>query len=62
MVFASGTHRCLGSHLARLELKLAVEELLNRIPDYTVNAEALTYDNRAVRAVENLRISFPPVR
>ena len=59
MVFASGTHRCLGSHLARLELRLAVEELLRRVPDYTVDADALTYDNCAVRAVENLWISFP---
>jgi len=59
MVFASGTHRCLGSHLARLELRLAVEELLTRIPDYTVDEDALAYDNCAVRAVENLRISFP---
>lgn len=60
MVFASGTHRCLGSHLARLELRLAVEEMLTRIPDYTVDAQKLTYDNCAVRAVENLWISFPP--
>jgi cytochrome P450 len=59
MVFATGTHRCLGSHLARLELRLAVEELLTRIPDYTVDVDALSYDNCAVRAVENLRISFP---
>jgi cytochrome P450 len=62
MVFASGTHRCLGSHLARLELRLAVEELLKRLPDYTVDADALTYDNCAVRTVENLWISFPASR
>ncbi len=36
IVFASGTHRCLGSHLARLEMRLAVEEFLKRIPDYSV--------------------------
>jgi cytochrome P450 len=59
MVFATGTHRCLGSHLARLELRLAVEEFLKRVPDYTVDEDALRYDNIAVRAVENLRISFP---
>ena len=58
MVFASGTHRCLGSHLARLELRLATEELLKRIPDYTADAEALVYDNIAVRAVTNLPVSF----
>ena len=61
MVFASGTHRCLGSHLARLELRLAVEELLSRIPDYSVDdVDALAYDNVAVRAVQNIWISFPP--
>jgi cytochrome P450 len=60
MVFASGTHRCLGSHLARLEMRLAVEELLKRIPDYTIDEKTLSYDNCAVRAVENLWIAFPP--
>jgi cytochrome P450 len=59
MVFASGTHRCLGSHLARLELRLAVEELLRRIPEYRIDEDMLTYDNCAVRAVENLWIVFP---
>jgi cytochrome P450 len=59
MVFASGTHRCLGSHLARLELRLATEELLKRIPDYSVDVNALTYNNIAVRAVTNLPVSFP---
>lgn len=58
IVFASGTHRCLGSHLARLELKIAVEELLSRIPDYTVKADDLIYDNVAVRTVTNLPITF----
>ena len=58
MVFASGTHRCLGSHLARMELRLATEELLKRIPDYLVDVNALTYNNIAVRAVTNLPVSF----
>ena len=38
IVFASGTHRCLGSHLARMELRIALDEILTRIPDYTVPA------------------------
>ena len=58
MVFASGTHRCLGSHLARLEQRLATEELLKRIPEYSVDVDELTYSNIAVRAVTNLPISF----
>ncbi len=34
--FGGGPHRCLGSHLARIELKLVLEEWHKRIPDYTI--------------------------
>lgn len=34
--FASGPHRCLGMHLARRELQVAVEEWLAVIPDFRV--------------------------
>jgi cytochrome P450 len=61
IVFASGLHRCLGSHLARLEMRLAVEELLARIPEYTVApGEELVYDNISVRNVTYLPIAFDP--
>lgn len=61
IVFASGTHRCLGSHLARMELRIATEELLKRIPDFHVTlGEKLAYDNVSVRTVTHLPISFAP--
>ncbi|WP_405136502.1 cytochrome P450 [Nocardia sp. NBC_01388] len=56
MTFASGVHRCLGSHLARLELRIAMEEVLARIPRYEVDVGALAYDNVAVRTVTNLPV------
>jgi cytochrome P450 len=32
--FGSGIHRCIGSHLARRELQILVEEFHKQIPDY----------------------------
>lgn len=34
--FGRGPHRCLGSHLARLELRVVLEEWHKRIPEYTL--------------------------
>jgi cytochrome P450 len=36
LAFAGGAHSCMGAHLARLEVKIALTEFLRRIPDFEV--------------------------
>jgi len=38
--FGLGVHRCLGSHIARLEFDVVLSEILRRLPDYAVDDEA----------------------
>lgn len=39
MAFNSGPHRCAGSHLARIELRVLYEEWLSRIPEFRLDPE-----------------------
>ena len=41
LAFAAGVHRCLGLHLARSELTIALEEWLRAIPDYELASDDL---------------------
>ncbi|MEE8165226.1 MAG: cytochrome P450, partial [Myxococcota bacterium] len=54
LAFGGGTHRCLGSHLARMELRVAMEEWHRRIPNYEIKpGETPTY-SPGIREVQYL--------
>jgi cytochrome P450 len=57
LAFGGGIHRCLGSHLARLELRVALREWHARIPDYHVKPGAQLAYTPGIRALE----TFPMV-
>ncbi|OWY61639.1 cytochrome P450, partial [cyanobacterium TDX16] len=43
LTFSYGAHHCLGAAAARLQARVALEELLARCPDFTVDHEAGTF-------------------
>jgi cytochrome P450 len=61
MTFASGIHRCLGAHIARVELRVMLDELLRRIPDFEIADEAqIEWSQGHVQGVVRLPIRFAP--
>ena len=59
--FGAGVHRCLGSHLGRVELTIALEELHRRIPDYQlVESDPPTFHSTQVRGCLRMPITFTP--
>lgn len=63
MTFGCGPHRCIGSNMARLSLKIMVEELLARITDIRyadpdVRESRVSYSPSSWRSVDRLPITF----
>ncbi|UPJ61512.1 cytochrome P450 [Bradyrhizobium sp. 192] len=50
VAFGLGIHRCIGSNLARMEMRIALEEWLKRVPDFTLDpTRPMTWSEGAVR-------------
>jgi cytochrome P450 len=60
LAFGAGPHRCPGAHLARLELRIALEEWHRRIPDYELaDREAISEYVGAVAGLTALPLRWP---
>jgi cytochrome P450 len=59
--FGAGPHRCVGAHLGRVELTIALEELHRRIPDYQlVESDPPVFHSTQVRGCHRMPIVFTP--
>ena len=63
LAFGAGPHRCAGSHLARMNLRIAVEELVSRLHDVALDEASgpIEYHSVLNRAPLTVPITFKPV-
>jgi cytochrome P450 len=61
--FGLGIHRCLGSNLARMELRVALEEWMRRIPDFELaDPDRVRWSTGQVRGPRELPVKLLDVR
>lgn len=60
MAFGFGPHKCVGMHLAKLEIRVMLQEFLAAIPDYVVQRDGLQVnaDCALVRSYKRVPITF----
>jgi cytochrome P450 len=58
IAFGGGIHRCLGSHLARLELRVALREWHKRIPEYEIEADHELVYTTGIRSIDYFPMRF----
>jgi cytochrome P450 len=59
VAFGVGIHRCLGSNLARMELRTALERFLHRVPPFALaDPGAVTWSAGQVRGPRTLPLTF----
>lgn len=58
LAFGFGTHFCLGAHLARLEVRVMLEEILRRFPDLNQDGDTHYSPTAFVRGIDHLPVRW----
>jgi len=58
IAFGGGIHRCLGSHLARMELRVALREWHRRIPEYSIEPGHTLVYTPSIRSIDHFPMRF----
>jgi cytochrome P450 len=57
VAFGAGIHRCAGSNLARMEMRVAIEEFLARVPEFEIDdTKEVTWAGGQVRGPRNIPV------
>ncbi len=57
-----GSHFCLGSNLARLEIRLMFQELLRRLPDIEPAGPVERLRSNFINGIKHMPVRFTPSR
>jgi cytochrome P450 len=60
LAFGHGEHFCLGANLARLEVKVMIEEVLKRLPDMELAGPVARLRSHFVAGIKHLPVSYTP--
>jgi hypothetical protein len=59
LAFGAGVHRCIGAHLARMELRVGLEEFLRVIPDFVLDGDdPVTWKSGQIRGPSRLLLRW----
>ncbi len=56
---AGGPHFCLGANLARMEIRVMFEHLLDRMPEITLDGEVERLQSAFISGVKHIPVAFP---
>ena len=62
IAFGYGEHFCIGANLARLELRVMVDELLRRMPDMIPAGPPERLRSNLLAGIKHLPVTFTPAR